>query len=75
MAPNLSIAQHAETCDMIARGELLDCEMAMIAQCSARSIRRHRANINCFGSTNAPPNQRGRRSLITSAMLAALYEH
>jgi hypothetical protein len=75
MAPNLAAAQHAETHDMIIRGELKDLEMAEIAQCTDRTIRRHRANLTCFGSTTASRNRRGRRPLMTSLMLAALCEH
>lgn len=72
MAPNLAAAQHAETQDMIISGELTDLE---IAQCTDRTIRRHRANLTCFGSTTAPRNHSGRRPLMTSPMLAALCEH
>lgn len=75
MAPNLAAAQHAEKHDMIVRAELLDSEMAKIAQCTDRTIRRHGANLRCFGSTTAPQNRSGRRSLITSSMLTALCEH
>jgi hypothetical protein len=71
MAPNLAAAQHAQTHDMIVSGELKDREIAQIAQCTRRPIRRHRANLTCFGSTTAPQGQRGRRPLMTSEMLSA----
>jgi transposase len=60
---------------MIVSGELKDREIAQIAQCTSRTIRRHRANLTCFGSTTAPQGQRGRRPLMTSEMLSALCEH
>ena len=75
MAPNLAVSQHAETHDMIISGELEDREIARIAQCTERTIRRHRANVLCFGSTMAPRNRSGRPPSITSPMLAALREH
>lgn len=39
MAPNLAVAQYAETHDMIVRTEPSDAEMADIAQCTDRTIR------------------------------------
>lgn len=75
MAPTLAAAQHAETLDMIDSGELKDKEMARIAQCTDRTVRRHRANLECFGSTAAPANRRGRRPSMTSSMLTVFCEH
>lgn len=60
---------------MIVSGELTDREIAQMTQCSERTIRRHRANLMCFGSTSAPRHRSGRPSSITSPMLAALREH
>ena len=39
MAPNLAASQHAESRDMIIRGELKDWQMGRIAQCTERTIR------------------------------------
>lgn len=75
MAPNLAAARHAETHDMITSGKLKDREIAQIAQCSERTVRRHRANLTCFGSTTAPRGRRGRRPSVTSPMFAALCEY
>lgn len=75
MAPNLAAAQHAETQDMIISGELTDLEIAQTAQCSERTVRRHRANLSCFGSTTAPRGRRGRRPLVTFLMFTALCKH
>lgn len=75
MAPNLAASQHAETRDMIICGELEDQQMARIAQCTDRTIRRHRANLQCFGSTAAPRDRSGRRSSMTPLMRAVLFEY
>jgi len=75
MAPNLATRQHAETRDMIIRGGLKDRQKALVAQCTDRTIRRHRANLACFGSTTAPRTRSGPRSSVTTAMRAALFEY
>ena len=49
--------------------------MADIAECSERTIQRHRANLRCFGTTTAPRNPGGRCKALTSVMLDVLCEH
>lgn len=55
MAPNLAVTQHAETRDMILGGELRDREIAQIAQCTERTIRRHRAKLVCVSAAPRRP--------------------
>jgi transposase len=52
-----------------------DAEMAGVARCSTRSIKRIRSNLRCFGTTKAPRNGGGRPRSITHPMLDALREH
>jgi transposase len=75
MAPNLAASQHAMIHDMIVSGTLTAPQMADAAGCSERSIKRHRSNLRCFGTTKAPHNGVGRRRSITPSMLQALKQH
>jgi transposase len=72
MAPNFSDAQHEQIEDLILTRSLTNAEMANVARCNPRSIRRIHANLRCFGTTKAPPNGAGRPRTITPPMLSAL---
>jgi transposase len=79
MAPNLALSTHNLTQNMIdckLHGDIVptDDEVAKIAQCSTRTIRRHRSNYLVYGSTKAPSNGTGRPTTITPIMLSALRE-
>jgi transposase len=74
MAPNLAASQHQLIGDMILSRSLKQTEMAAIAGCSERAIRRMVSNLRLFGKTKAPWNSAGRRRIITPQMLDALYK-
>lgn len=74
MAPNLSIAQHVLSHDMILSEPFSDKEKAAVVACSERTIRRHRRNYKCYQSTRAPLPRKGRPSIITPTMETALFE-
>ena len=75
MAPNLSVSQRVQIHDMITSRTLTVSDMADIAECSERTIKRHRANLRSFGTTTAPRNRGGSRRTLTPTMLDALCEH
>src|SRR6266516_7526619 len=52
---------------------LKDDDIAKIAECSDRTVRRIRSNLLLFGSTKAPSNGAGRPKTITFPMLTALH--
>lgn len=72
MAPNLAVAVHEQLEYMISSGKYTDNQIASVARCSKRTIRRMRSNLRCFGSTKAPPNTVGRPKTITPPMFSAL---
>lgn len=74
MAPNLAASQHILSRDMLAGGRLNASQIANVIACSARTIKAHRTNIRCFGTTTAPPNRGGRCRSITPSMLEASIE-
>lgn len=51
MAPNLAASQHQLIGDMILSGSLKQADMADIAGCSDRAIRRIATNLRLFGTT------------------------
>jgi transposase len=74
MAPNLAAAQHAQIRDMIADGGFYDTEIADAVECSRNAVGAIRANIQCFGRTNAPRNVSGPRRSITPSMHEAMLD-
>lgn len=76
MAPNLALSKHVLMQDMISSKlqddkALKDNDIAKIAVCSNRAVRRIRSNLLLFGSTKAPSN--GSKA-ITPPMLTTLYD-
>jgi len=74
MAPHLAASQHAIIHDMLIDGTLMDVQIAAVAGCSDRAIRRIRSNILHFDSTKSPPNGGGRPRRMTHLMLDAVCE-
>jgi transposase len=79
MAPNLALSKHVLIQNMISSKlqddeALKDDDIAKIADCSDRAVRRIRSNLLLFGSTKAPSNGAGRPKTITPPMLTALYD-
>ena len=79
MVPNLARSTHELIQDMISSKlqddtTLRDDDIAKIAGCSTRTVRRIRSNLLLFGSTKAPSNGPGRPKTITPPMLTALYD-
>lgn len=75
MAPNLTASQHVIIRDMILSRSLKTTDMAKVAGCSDRAIKRIRSNLRCFGATRAPAKSGGRPRSITPPMVDALYEY
>jgi len=75
MAPNLSVAKRTLINNMLASNSSTGSEIAEVTGCAERTIKRHRANRRCFGTTSAPANRGGRRARITPVILDALCEH
>ena len=75
LAPHLAASQRELIRHMISDGSLKVSQMAKVAHWSERSVKAIRANVRCFGATNAPRNRGGRRRSLTPPMLDALREH
>ncbi|KAI7765497.1 hypothetical protein LZL87_007248 [Fusarium oxysporum] len=73
MAPNLVACQRALIHDMIL-AVYRNAVIARTANCRASTVRRIRANMRYYGSTKAPPNDVGRRQLLSPPMLTALLD-
>ena len=67
-------SQHQLIGDMILSKSLKQTEMAAVAGCSERAIRRIASNLRLFGKTKAQWNGAGRRRIIMPQMLDALCE-
>jgi hypothetical protein len=65
MAPNLAASQHQLINDMILSKSLKQTEIATVADCNERAIRKIAFNLRLFGKTKAPWNSAGRRRIIT----------
>jgi hypothetical protein len=79
MAPNLALSKHILIQNMISsklqdEQALKDDDIAKIADCSDRAVRRIRSNLLLFGSTKVSSNGAGRPKTITPPMLTALYD-
>jgi hypothetical protein len=79
MAPNLALSKHILIQNMISSKlqddkALKDDDIAKIADCSDRAVRRIRSNLLLFGSTKVSLNGVGRPKTITPPMLTALYD-
>jgi len=75
MAPNLSLSQHGQSEHMILSQSLTASDIAKVVGCTSRTVKRHRANLRCFGTTAAPCNPGGRPSILTPVMVSELCEH
>ncbi len=75
MAPNLAASQHRLIGDMINSGRLTTAQMANVAGCSVRTVTSIRANLRCFGSTNAPRSRPGPSRAMSPPMIDALCQH
>jgi transposase len=73
MAPNLALSQYEQIRDMII-SKFANATIARTVRCSTCSVQKIRSNLQCFGTTKAPPNGVGRRRTITPPMLSALLE-
>jgi hypothetical protein len=78
LAPNLALSRHILVQNMISSTlqddkVLKDDDIAKIADCSDRAVRRIRSNVLLVGSTKAPSSGAGRPKTITPPMLTALY--
>ena len=73
MALNLALSQHEQIRDMII-SKFANATIARTVRCSTRSVQTIRSNLQCFGTTKAPPNRVGRRRTITPPILSALLE-
>lgn len=79
MAPNLAfykrvLIQSITDCKLQGDDGPIDDEIAEIADCTARAVRRIRSNLLRFGTTTALPNSAGRPKTIAPPMLTALYD-
>lgn len=77
MAPNLALSKRVLVQNIIQsklQGDKdpKDDEIAEIAGCTTRTVRRIRSNLILFGSTEAPSNGAGRPKIITPPMVTAL---
>ncbi|KAK4453047.1 hypothetical protein QBC34DRAFT_376501 [Podospora aff. communis PSN243] len=77
MAPNLTLhkrvlIQSIVNSKLQGDDDLKDDEIADVAGCSARAVRRIRSNLLRFGTMTAPPNGAGRPKTIDPPMLTAL---
>lgn len=72
MAPNLAAAQHELIRDMTLSKSLKYSEVARVAGCNTRTIKKISANPRYFGRTTASQNEGGRPRTLTSLMLDAL---
>lgn len=61
--------------DMLQSRSLTTSQMADTAECSERTIKNIRRNLQLFGSVHAPPNRVGRRQSLTPPMPEALCDH
>ena len=79
MAPNLALHKHIIIQSIISSklqgdDDPEDDEIAEIAGCTDRAVRRIRSNLLRFGLTTAPPNDAGRPKTVAPPMLTALYD-
>lgn len=77
MPPNIALSTHNLTLNIISnklkgRKAPTDDDTARLAYYSTRTIRRHRSNYLCYGSTKAPPNGGGRPASVTPVMMSTL---
>ena len=75
MAPNISAIQHEIIEGMIRAGKYTQPQIAEVAQCSTRTVKRICANLRHFGSTTAPHNGGGCQPVLTPVMRDALREY
>jgi transposase len=75
MAPNLAASQLNLIHDMIVSKSFTARQIAEVAGCSIRGVKRLRSNIRVFGTVKAPWNGGGRPRSVTPSMLNALREH
>ena len=75
MAPHLAAAQHALVQGMIQEHAFTYEQIAAAAGCSYDAVKHISLNLQCFGSTTAPPNSGGRPRALSPSMLDALCEH
>jgi hypothetical protein len=60
---------------MIMSNELTTSQIAEAVRCHPSTIRRHRTNLQLFGSVTAPPNNSGRPRRLNPVMIKALCDH
>jgi transposase len=75
MAPNLKAPQLELVHHMIESKSLTTSQIAHAVDCSKRSVKHIRDNLQAFGNVRAPRNGAGRPRSITQPMLEALCEY
>lgn len=65
MAPNLLSSTREFIHGMLMSNDLTTSKIVDAAKCDPSTVSRHRTNLHLFGTTSAPPNEKGRPRILT----------